>query len=119
MRGSSPRMTSWVTQSAIKTSPCEVRRPYVRIVDQLAPAARECERAGFEQVSVIAHVQRRGCVLLHHQDGGAGGANAGDDIEGALDNGGGKAERRLVEHDELGPRHQRATDRERLLLAAG
>src|SRR6266508_3029971 len=108
MRGSSPRMTSWVTQSAIKTSPCEVRCPHVRIVDQLAPAAGERERAGFQEISVVAHVQRGGCVLLHHQDGRAGGANAGDDVEGALDNDGGKAERRLVEHDELGPRHHGA-----------
>ena len=41
-----------------------------------------------------------------------------DDVEGALDDVGREPERGLVEHDELRPRHQRAADREHLLLAA-
>src|SRR5262249_33782248 len=40
------------------------------------------------------------------------------DVEHALDDRRSETERRLVEQDELGPRHERAPDREHLLLAA-
>ena len=43
---------------------------------------------------------------------------AADDAEHVLDHRGREAQRRLVEHDELGPPHQAAADRHHLLLAA-
>ena len=42
-----------------------------------------------------------------------------DDVEHVLHDGRRQAERRLVEHDELGLAHQAAADRQHLLLAAG
>ena len=41
-----------------------------------------------------------------------------DDLERALDDVGRETERRLVKHNELRPRHQRARNRQHLLLAA-
>ncbi len=80
----------------------KIRLAHVRIANQFAPAPIERQRAGFQQVGVIAHVQCGRRILLNHKDGRAGRANVGDDIEGALDNVGGETERRLIEQDELG-----------------
>ena len=71
------------------------------IVDQLASAPLERQRTRFQQIGMIAHVERGGGILLDHQNRRAGIANAGDDVERALDDVGREAERRLVEQDEL------------------
>src|SRR5215831_3586128 len=100
-------------------SPREIRLTHVRIVDQLAPASLDRNRTRFQEIGVIAHVERGRGILLHHENGRAGRTNVGDNVERALDDRGSKPERRLVEHDELGLRHQGSADRKHLLLAAG
>src|SRR5215470_20220062 len=96
----------------------EIRLAYVRIVDQLAPASLNSHRTGFQKIGVIAHVERGGRILLHHENGRAGRANVGDNVERTLDDIGSEAERRFIEQDELGLRHQGSADRKHLLLAA-
>src|SRR5215467_2946155 len=79
----------------------EIGLAYMRVADQFAPAPLERQRSGFQQVGMVAHVQRGRRILLDHEDGRAGCANVGDDIEGAFDDIGGEAKRRFIEQDEL------------------
>jgi hypothetical protein len=69
------------------------------------------------RISAAASASRGECVLLDHHDRHALAAYLPDDVDRALDMVGREAERRLVEQHQPGPRHQRAADREHLLLA--
>ena len=77
-----------------------------------------------DDVAVLQHVgamgdrQRHRGVLLDHQDGGALSVDGLDDVEHLLDQHRREAHRRLVHQQQPRPRHQRAPDREHLLLAA-
>src|SRR5262249_23907184 len=100
-------------------SPREIRLTHVRVVDQLAPASLDRHGTRFQEISVVAHVECGRGILLHHENGRTGRTNVGDNVERALDDRGSKPERRFVEQDELGLRHQGSADRKHLLLAAG
>src|SRR5262249_37692393 len=97
----------------------ESRLTHVWIVDQLATASLDRHGTRFQEISVVAHVERGRGSLLHHENGRTGRTNGGDNVERAFDDRGSKPERRLVEHDELGLRHQGSADCKHLLLAAG
>ena len=80
-----------------KASSREIRFTHVRIIDQLAPASLDRHGTRFQEIGVIAHVERGRRILLHHENGGAGRANVGDNVERALDDIGGESERRFIE----------------------
>src|SRR5262249_60116136 len=63
----------------------EIRLTDVRIVDQLAPASLDRNRTRFQEIGVIAHVERGRGILLHHENGRTGRTNVGDNVEATLD----------------------------------
>ncbi len=71
-----------------------------------------------DHIRIVAERQRQVDVLLDQQHGDAGGfqhLQAGDEL---LHHDRRQPERQLVDHQNLGPRHQPARDRQHLLLAA-
>ena len=75
--------------------------------------------ARLQDVGPVGDAQRRQGVLLDQQDRRALLADRRDRVEDQVDEHRREAHRRLVEQQQLGPPHQRAPDREHLLLAAG
>ena len=63
-----------------------------------APGAGQHDAAAFQQIGVIAHLERGKGILLHQQHRRPGIADAADDRKCPLDDVGRKPERRLVEH---------------------
>ena len=83
-------------------------------------AALEHDAARLHDVAVLRHRQRHDGVLLDQQHGQLLLRNQPlHDAEDLLDQHRRQAERGLVEQHDLGLRHQRAADRQHLLLAAG
>src|ERR1700730_16553248 len=86
---------------------------------QCRGVAVEHDATVLQDVAVIGVAQRDVGVLLGEQEADALVAGeALDDVEDLLDYRRREPHRRLVEQDHLGPRHQRAADRDHLLLAA-
>ncbi len=77
------------------------------------------DAAVFQHVTVMSDAQHLARVLLGDEDGRAAGIDPSDDIEDEVECLGRKPERRLVHQKATRPRHQRAPDRQHLLLAAG
>ena len=80
-------------------------------VRTIRPVSRTYARCGA--------LQRLRGVLLDEQDGGALLVDLGDDREDLRDEHRGEPHRRLVEQQHARARHERAADREHLLLATG
>ena len=116
------------TSSPLRTSRCawaqpSSRRP-VRPLHLLVLAQRlglvgEGNRAGLHHVATLGNVERHQRVLLHEQDRRSLLVDLSDDLEDLLDEERREAHRRLVQHEQLRLRHQRAADRAHLLLPAG
>lgn len=75
--------------------------------------------AGVQEVAIVAAFQRKLDILLHEQDRHAGFRQIENDAEDLVHDLRGKTKRRLVQHQELRLGHQRAPDRQHLLLSAG
>ena len=63
--------------------------------------------------------ERLADILLHQEHGHAVGVDRAHGLEDPSDQHRRQAERRLVQHQQPRPRHQRAPDRAHLLLASG
>src|SRR5260221_1259914 len=86
--------------------------------EQLLAGAGLHDRAGLEDVRAVCDLERLRRVLLDEEDRDALRVDLADDLEVRLDEDRREPERGLVEHQELWLRHERAADREHLLLAA-
>lgn len=89
------------------------------MLGKLPGFAAERHLSLLQQEEVIGHLQRHMCVLLDQKDRSAVRVQIADDPKDLLDDQGCQAERRLVHHQEPGPRHHGAGHGQHLLLAAG
>src|SRR2546425_3252637 len=96
----------------------EVGLPHHLVGAQPLRAIGEDDLAGLQDVAAIRDGEGHGRVLLDEQDRGALLVDVADDLEDRLHQDRCEPHRRLVEEHDLRPRHQRAPDREHLLLAA-
>src|SRR5258708_4641619 len=130
MSVSTTRSTSFGTASASdavtrvslgkrRSLDAEVRALDVGRAEQLLAGAGLHDRPGLEHIAAVGDLERLRRVLLDQEDGDALRVDLAHDLEDRLDEDRREAERRLVEHQELRLRHERAADREHLLLAAG
>src|SRR3989454_3646388 len=99
-------------------SASEVRPANEVVAEQLRRRPAEDDATGLHHVAAVGHPEGKVRVLLDHEHRGTAPPDVGDDLEGRLHQGRCEAERGLVEQDQPRPRHQRAGDREHLLLAA-
>jgi hypothetical protein len=86
---------------------------------QLLGAAARADRAGLEQMGAVDDPQHLVDVLLDDQHRQPAGADAFEEGEDLLHDNRRETRRGFVEQQEPRLRHQRATDRAHLLLAAG
>jgi hypothetical protein len=97
----------------------EVELLDVVLLAQVGAGVFHHDAAVFQHIAVVGGVERHVGVLLHQQDGGAALAvDAHHDLEDFLGQLGRQAQAGLVEQDQVGIGHQRARDRQHLLLAA-
>src|SRR2546427_510472 len=75
-----------------------------------AAGVGEHDASRLQAVATLGDPQRRLRALFHEQDRDPLGVECLHDLDHALDIQRRQAERRLVEHEEPGPRHQRAPD---------
>ena len=87
--------------------------------DELLRLALEHQAAGLQQIAVAGEREGQHRVLLHEDDRYAQRVDLPDDLADLGRHDRREPHRRLVEQQELRPRHERAGDREHLLLAAG
>src|SRR4051812_45999708 len=97
----------------------QVRGLHALVVAQVLGRVGEHHVAGLEHVAPGRDVERVVGVLLDEHDRRALRVDLADDLVDAVDDDRREPERRLVEEQELRLRHDRAPDREHLLLAAG
>src|SRR6202022_2695144 len=90
----------------------------VRVGEELLASAREADASRLEHVAAVREPERLHEVLLDEQHGGALRVDAANRFEDGLHHERGEAQRRLVEDEQARARHEGATDREHLLLAA-
>src|SRR3989442_11833331 len=114
----SPETTCWTKISTGSVS--EVRASDGVVPAELSRRPRHDDAARLEEVGVIGEVERRRDVLLDEQDAHAllavDGAHDAEDLASDERR---EAERGLVEEEQARPQHERAPDREHLLLAPG
>src|SRR5207237_398748 len=105
---------------ALVAGATEVELLDVLVVAQLGGRAVEHDLALFHDIAVARDRKCRARVLFHQKNGDAEVAvDLVDDRKHFLDQQRRQSHRRLVHQDHLRARHQRATDREHLLFAAG
>src|SRR6266542_714659 len=103
-----------------RAAAAEVELLHVLVRAELVGLAVEDDPAVLHDVAVVRDPEREVRVLLDEQEARLLLAvHALDDVEDFAHEQRREAERRLVEEDELRARHERAADREHLLLAAG
>ena len=77
------------------------------------------DRAGLQHVGPIGNRERKCCHLVDQQDRGSLLAQLRQQVIKIFQKLWRKPERRLIEHQHLGTRHQAARNRQHLLFAAG
>src|SRR5260221_8535188 len=88
-------------------------------LQQFTPAARKRDAAGDHHIAAMGELEGVKCVLLDQEDGELLlRVESSDGVEYLPGDERSKPERRLVEQQEARPAHQRACDRQHLLLAA-
>src|SRR5581483_11557646 len=95
----------------------EVRLPDLGARQQLLARAAHGDEAADHYIGAMRELERMEGVLLDKEDGHPLAVQLADHVEDLLDDEGGEAQRGLIEQQELGPAHQRAGDRQHLLLA--
>src|SRR5262245_7602373 len=105
--------------AAARGSAPEIRLPDVVVGEELARGALERDAPCLHDVPARRDPERHPGILLDHQHGRAVALDRRDDREHRFHHCRREAERRLVEQHEAGARHQRAPDRQHLLLTAG
>ncbi len=88
------------------------------VAGQLVGRRGEHDLAPVEQVGRVGQFQGPGDVLLDQQHGDPGGGNVMEGLEDAVHHQGGQPEGGLVDHHDLGIGHERAHQRQHLLLPA-
>src|SRR2546428_5257636 len=113
-----PRSPFMAPLLSCRSSMPEIRPAHAVVAQELLTVPGEGDRSRLEDVAVVRDGQGLVGILLDEQDRRAAGVDVADDAEDLLDEHGGEAQRRLVEQhqDRLG--HERAGDRQHLLLAA-
>src|SRR5579859_5431425 len=106
---------------------CSARgsQPQIKFLDQVVVvelvggAAFEGDLAVDDDVAAVGEAQRLLEILLGHQHGERVALlHFGDGLDGAADQDRSEADRRLVDQEDLRRQHQRAAERQHLLLAA-
>src|SRR5262245_12072352 len=90
-----------------------------RIPEQFGTGSALDDTAGFQHICAMCPRQRLLCVLFDDQDRGPLLVDFRDDREDLLDQDRRQPHRGLVQEQQFRPAHQRASDRQHLLLAAG
>src|SRR5262245_12600901 len=109
-----------VAPALLSTGAAEIELLNVGVAAQPLCRAVEHDAPALHHVAVVGDLERDGRALLHQQDGDAElAADLGEPAQQVLDHDRGKAERELVDKQELGPADQRAGERQHLPLAAG
>src|SRR6267142_2849416 len=89
------------------------------VVTHIVCRSHESATAGIEDHRLIAHGQRQLAILLDKDDGLAGCLELADGSADLRDDQGGKAFRRFIKQKHRGISHERPSDRQHLLFAAG
>src|SRR4030095_7297341 len=97
----------------------EVRAANLGVLGELGGGARQHDAAGFQHVAPVGDAQRHRGVLLDQQDRGALAVDRADRVEDLLDQHRSQSHRGLIQQQQARPSHERASDRQHLLLAAG
>src|SRR5262245_37837129 len=96
----------------------EIGLPHLRRVEQLLARAGQHDPSALHYVTAVRNLQRLPGILLDQKDGLALLAQLAKREEDARDEFRREAKRGLVEQQQARARHQRAADRQHLLLAA-
>src|SRR5216683_6253093 len=99
-------------------SESEVSLANARIILHFGGRAAQNDSSILEDVCAARRVQRDEDVLLDQDERCAFAIDLLNDVDQVVDDVGSQAERQLVDHQQLGPGHQPAPDRDHLLLAA-
>src|SRR5262249_29950663 len=91
---------------------------HVGRVEKLLPRSAQSDAASLHHVAAVGDLQRLARVLLDEEDRLALLLQLAQGQEYLRDELGREPQRRLVEQEQRGARHQRASDRQHLLLAA-
>ena len=97
----------------------EHRAQDVGPLEQLGGRALEAHLALLHEHGPLGQVEGHVDRLLDDHDRRAAAVDLAHDLEQLADDGRRQAERQLVDHEQLGPGHERAAEGEHLLLAAG
>src|SRR5438552_377665 len=134
-RSSTPRLGSVHSTTAVAGSPVArtaitsrravtaASRAQVELADHIGPlelGGRSAERdvAGLEEIGAVGQLESHGRVLLDEHDGEAAPRQLADDARDLAHDDGREPQRRLVEEQALGLRHEPAPDGQHLLLAS-
>ena len=77
------------------------------------------DAARFQQITAVGDGQGQSRHLIDQENGDARVAQLGQNVEQFVDHAGRKTERRFIEEDDAGLRHQAARDGQHLLLPTG
>src|SRR5262249_35669653 len=119
-----PRISCWrtpvtpVSRSRLDRERPEVRAAHVGVGEDVRARSLPHDPAVLEHIGAVSQAQRRSDVLLDQEDADAGSTDLAQYREHRLDDARREPERGLVEHEETRPGHERAADRDHLLLAA-
>src|SRR5262252_2985208 len=97
----------------------EIRFDDLRVVREFGCQTGQGDGAALHDVRARCECERCARILLDEEARHPSAIYLLDHLENALHDDRSKTHARLVEQQQLRPRHQRATDREHLLLAAG
>src|SRR6185312_6535497 len=101
------------------TSTSQVEAPDIGVLEQFLAGALVAVLAAGQHVTPIRHVQRLTSVLLHHQHRDAGFADSRNPPEDFVHELGRQRRCRLIQQQELGIEHQRASHGHHLPFPAG
>jgi hypothetical protein len=107
-------------RGANPAGPFQIGSADFRALQQFAAGTFQRDQAVDHDVAAMGQLERMIGVLLDDQHGEAVLPVQGPDgVENLPRDQRGEAQRRLVQHQQAGPAHQRAADRQHLLFAAG
>src|SRR5688572_5131074 len=111
--------TCWAGAARSGRAFSEVRFPDLRVREEAGSGVGKRDRARLHHIAAIRDLERQTRVLLDQKDRDAERRNLAHDREDLRHQLRRESHRRLVEQEQLRAGHQRARDREHLLLAAG
>src|SRR3954447_21688814 len=112
-------VSSGLAANSASDSAAEVGLPQILVLRELGRRTFEHEVARREDIAAVCDGQRHVRVLLDDEHRDTGLVHLLDDLELAVDENRREPHRRFVHQEQLRLRHQRASHRDHLLLAAG